>query len=200
MFDAMLVELDRWSIDRALDGWRPAENRDESRLEHPFMTPWQNLDAATRAYDAVLLRALIDRTAPTDSTPAHAREVICVDVPDDKSFRASQPVDKWLEATEPRIRLPAGNVKRPEKTEINLESEVLQSLVGSITAAAAGTRLCRLTLMFPAPPVPRVLDLANLLAKSVGQEIAVKPVWLWRAGQERARLEGMFEGLPNQHS
>lgn len=200
LFNAMQVEHDRWSIDRALDGWKPAEIRDESRLEHPCMASWEHLDAETRAYDAVLLRALIDRIAPAGSPTAHPVQVICVDVPDDKSFRSSQPADKWMEATELRIRLPAGNIKRPEKTEINLKSQVLQTLVGSIEAAASGAKLCRLTLMFPAPPVPQVLDLANMIAKCAGQETGVKPVWLWQAGQKRARLEGMFEGLPHETS
>ena len=59
-----IKEHNRWTMSRALDGWVPAASterrlRDSDRRVHNNMWPWSELDALTRRYDAVMLRALV---------------------------------------------------------------------------------------------------------------------------------------------
>ncbi|OWK21086.1 hypothetical protein AJ88_20975 [Mesorhizobium amorphae CCBAU 01583] len=59
-----IKEHNRWIMSRALDGWVPAAwaertLRDSDRRVHNNMRPWSELDALTRRYDAVMLRALV---------------------------------------------------------------------------------------------------------------------------------------------
>jgi hypothetical protein len=194
---AMLDEHDRWAIDRALDGWTPAAKRDESRLLHDNMVPWEGLGTAeggleTRAYDAVLIRALIDDESPARARPAHRRRTILIDIPNKGPVRASCPAAEWKDATELRLRLPPGDTERPERTVIEDRSALLKLL----KTALAGDIVCRMTLLFPAPPVPPILNLGNDIVTIAGPSIAVQSAWLWRAGPDHvARLDAEFGRL-----
>lgn len=201
LFRAMTTEHDRWCIDRALDGWQPGKVRDESRLIHSNMVPWEDLgkgeaeDKAltTRAYDAVLLRALLENDAAGHDRPAFKAMVIWVDATDPEKPRSSHPLTQWTEATELRILLPAGNTMRPEKSPRTYDSN---KLMAEVKTAVQGDKLCRVTLLFPAPPFPGVVALANELASTATGRARVERAWLWRAGEDHtARLAARFVGM-----
>lgn len=45
------LEHQSWAIDRQLDGWRYGKERDNSRLFHPSLVPYEKLDRATQDLD-----------------------------------------------------------------------------------------------------------------------------------------------------
>lgn len=71
LLSTAITEHNRWSVDRALDGWRKtprpdARQRDERRRLHSNMHAWSSLDGVTRRWDAILLRTLVDSDADRD--------------------------------------------------------------------------------------------------------------------------------------
>jgi hypothetical protein len=97
--------------------------------------------------------------------------------------RAEAPPREWTTATELRILLPQGDRARPENTRLDPDTYPYLQLADTLIAVARAGRLCRLTLLFPAPPVPKILALANTLAGAVaGHGVTVHPVWAWNAG------------------
>lgn len=201
LFDTMRNEHVRWSIDRALDGWSPSKKRDESRLLHNHMVLWEDLgadgdpeDALTvRAYDAVLVRALIDDVGTARSRRAKRMKTVLIDIPDAGPVRANRPAADWKNATELRLRLPHGNTKRPGKTEIVEPPKLLDHLRATVQLGI----LCRITLMFPAAPAQPIMRLANDIAEIAGPDVLVQSAWLWHAGPDHtARRHEEFHGLP----
>jgi hypothetical protein len=182
----MTREHRRWTIDRAIDGWQRADIRDESRLLHPYMDVWSNLDCTTRAYDAVQVRAFIERPKDSGMPAAWAHTSIGIDLRDATAVLSTTAVAEWLAATEAQIVLPTGNLERPEKTTFTLEAEHLHLALGDrLKELARGGILCRIFLVFPAPPAKPVLDLANYLAGKVSQKgVAVAAVWAWKKGAD----------------
>lgn len=53
------MEHDRWWADRALDGWRHGDVRNDQQKEHPDMVPYQKLNEATRQKDRDNVRTMI---------------------------------------------------------------------------------------------------------------------------------------------
>jgi len=184
----MKVEHDRWTMDRAIDGWRWAKKRDDSRLLHPSMTDWSKLDKTTRAYDAVQVRTFVDRPKTADRPDAVEWNCVCVDLNRETGLFSNALLTGWPTATELQILLPAGNIERPDKTEFTSENEKLQkALLGKLRKLANGENLCRVFLIFPAPPAVPVLALANDLARAVQVKgVYVNPVWAWRQGPHRS--------------
>ena len=189
LLSLMKNEHDRWTLDRALDGWRFDPLRDESRRLHPCMTGWQDLDAGTRAYDAVLLRGLVDR--PPESRPvALAHHAVWLRLQHGQPVTASAPPDEWEKATQIGIILPPGDTVRPEKTAINHEGSPYRQLTGRLKELAMGTQLCRMVLVFVAPPTPHHLQLANGLAEIMRvKDREVQTVWAWQAGGDHRPRE-----------
>ncbi|MBT0958269.1 hypothetical protein IV417_12800 [Alphaproteobacteria bacterium KMM 3653] len=54
------LEHDRWMMDRWLDGWRFAPERDDDRLLHPDLVPFDELSAQTQGYDTKFVEFLDD--------------------------------------------------------------------------------------------------------------------------------------------
>lgn len=52
------IEHDAWRIDRELDGWRYAPQRDNARMRHPDLIPYAALSHATQEYDREQIREL----------------------------------------------------------------------------------------------------------------------------------------------
>lgn len=199
LLSLMKNEHDRWTLDRALDGWRFDQQRDEARRLHPCMTGWQNLDAVTRGYDAVLLRGLVDRP-PGDRPRALAHHAVWVQLQHGQPVTASAPLDAWKTATQLGIILPPGDTLRPEKIAIDPAQPPYGQLLSEMKSLAMGGRLCRLVLVFVAPPTPPHLALANALGEIMRQHsIEVQPVWAWQAGGDHAPRE-VARGVSFDHA
>jgi hypothetical protein len=195
---AMINEHDRWTIDRAVDGWRLATARDEGRLLHTDMKRFEDLDpkSGVRAYDGLLLRALMGAPVSSKVGPAallHQR--VWIDLVHGQPWRASAPSADWDKATEFVITLPTGHTTRPEKTKVLLDAEPLRSLIGMLKAVTlTSNNFCRLVLVFPAPPTSHVLALANALAKLAwarGRD--VHALWAWGAGADGINARTLSE-------
>lgn len=52
------IEHDSWRIDRELDGWRYAAERDNARLRHPDLIPYVQLKESIKDYDREQIREL----------------------------------------------------------------------------------------------------------------------------------------------
>lgn len=52
------AEHARWSSSRLLRGWVHSEVRDDARLEHPDLVPWEQLSESVRDYDRRMIQAL----------------------------------------------------------------------------------------------------------------------------------------------
>jgi len=196
---SMQNEHDRWVIDRAIDGWSFAVERDESRLEHCCMAVWDQLSVEYRNYDGVLLRALLHLPSEEGMPEARVASSVRVHIPDETKVSASVPPEAWQDATEIVIMLPTGNLLRPERTRIDSTKHPYTTLIAAVGQAAAGKALCRVQLVFPAPPTAPVLKLASLLAAAVRPGgVAVQAVWAWREGADHAaRLSEDFAKLPD---
>jgi hypothetical protein len=182
----MIQEHRRWTIDRAIDGWRWAKKRDESRLLHPCMVNWSALEEKTRADDAVQVRAFVDRPRRAGMSDIQIRSSIRINLPDKAGIWSSVAVLEWPMATEFQILLPAGNLERPEKTSFEADAErQYHALADKLREVARGGKLCRVFLIFPAPPPQPVLELANHLAKAVSTSgVDVSAVWAWKQGAD----------------
>lgn len=190
LFRAMQNEHDRWCIDRALDGWQPGVVRDNARLIHPSMVPWEDIgktesveDARkTRAYDAVLIRALLENENACRDRPARSASVVWIDARDLTNWQSSVPLATWMEATELRLSLPA-RIKSQEKDpeEAKQKKEFLVAVKAAITA----DQLCRITLVFHVPPDRDVIVIANEIARLAEGRVTVDCAWLWKAGQNK---------------
>lgn len=66
------MEHDSWRIDRELDGWTRAPERDDARRRHPNIKTYDELTEAVKDYDRDQIRTLIamDRTTATQPAPA----------------------------------------------------------------------------------------------------------------------------------
>lgn len=183
---AMKSEHDRWIIDRAIDGWRYGRDRDEGRRIHPDMTVWDKLKAGTRAYDGLLLRGLLRRpTTQADAPTAFARTRLVIRLAHGEPVSTNVPEAEWEQATEICVILPTGNLERPEKTVIELGREPLAGMIQRIEALSTSRRFCRLVLVFPAPPAPQVMTLANRLAQIAwNQQRDVQALWAWGKGAD----------------
>lgn len=179
---AMANEHDRWTIDRAIDGWRLAADRDESRLLHTDMKYWADLDKDTRAYDGVLLRGLMNRPIREARPDALSHSRLVITMEHGRHVRANAPELEWKRATEIVVVLPMGDPTRPEKTKVPLDQPVIEGLrkqLGRLLAQES-PKLCRLILVFQTPPTPPVLKLANHLAEPVwAARREVQCVWAW---------------------
>jgi TrkA-N domain len=176
---AMQNEHDRWTIDRAIDGWQLGP-RDESRLSHPDMRPFDRLEPDTRAYDGVLLRALLAQDFSMKPLPALTCTLLHLILHHGMPLQANMPFDQWKTATEILITLPTGCLDRPEKTTLDSSQPLLSWLLKETASLAQSKGFCRLILDFPAPPTPQILMFANRLAQlawSEGRD--VQAVWSW---------------------
>jgi hypothetical protein len=184
---AMVNEHNRWTVDRAIDGWSFGPNRDETRLKQENMTNWDSLTNMTRAYDGVLLRALITEKLGAEVVSGFAYRQLSITLSDGQKVRASLPVVQWPSATEIIISLPSGNLARPEKTKLDMESKAIIDLLYDFASAVKSERFCRLILVFLAPQSPPILALANALAEMAWEKGRdVQAVWAWGVDGPRA--------------
>jgi voltage-gated potassium channel Kch len=187
-----MVEHNRWTIDRALDGWRPTSElhpvRDNERRVHPNMSGWDKLPPLTRRWDAVMLRTLIEGGSEGSIT-AWKRKTGSLVLAFDKAA-ASQP--RWIgrEAllgergvTEIDLAIVAMAEPKPVEEAARKASQAMQEL---LAGPGLSERLCRLRLTFATPPGEKVLQVANAIA-AVAEEsrLEVSSSWLW-SKRERA--------------
>lgn len=190
LFRAMQNEHDRWCIDRALDGWQPGVVRDNARLIHPSMVPWKDIgktqsaeDARkTRAYDAVLIRALLENENACRNRPARSACVVWIDARDLTNWHSSVPLATWMEATELRLSLPA---RRNAQEKDPVEAKQEQEFLAAVKEAIAGDLLCRIYLMFHVPPDKGVIVIANEIARLAEGRVTVDCALLWKAGKDK---------------
>lgn len=178
------AEHDRWIIDRAIDGWRYGPLRDNDCLLHPSMCNWSRMDRRTRAFDAVQVRTFIDRQGSRSSPMAQKRKVLRINLGQGSSVSADLPFTDWDQATEIQVLMPAGAPSADGSTPVkDARQQLIQALVTAFRILARAPKLCRVFLIFPAPPAPAVLGLANRLAKAVeAADVLATPVWAWRKG------------------
>src|SRR5690606_6539631 len=99
LLDSAIVEHNRWTVDRALDGWRKTPRpdkalRDNKARLHHNMHGWASLDPNTRRWDSVLLRALVagsegqDRTVTAWRKKTHRLVLVAGDVSADPATNA----------------------------------------------------------------------------------------------------------------
>ena|GEM_PF-2297006 len=55
-----IAEHDRWVCSRLSSGWRYSSERDDTRLRHPDLVPWENLSEEVKEYDRQAIRSLGD--------------------------------------------------------------------------------------------------------------------------------------------
>ena len=60
------LEHDAWSIDRELDGWRYAPERDNTRKLHPNLVPYEELTDEIKDYDRAQVRNLLEAAGHHD--------------------------------------------------------------------------------------------------------------------------------------
>lgn len=181
---AMINEHDRWTLDRAIDGWRlvanPTDERDEARLLHTDMKPFKDLKPNERAYDGILLRSLLNQPLGEAPPPAYPHAPLSITLAHGQPPLASKPEAEWSTCTEIIITLPTGHLTRPEKTKLDLDQPGIQVLIDRLKAAMDQACFCRLVLAFPAPPTPNILALANKLAHMAwAKERDVSSLWTW---------------------
>lgn len=133
------TEHHRWLLDRAMDGWRLAQDgiRDNTARLHPNMVPFRRLDPGDQHYDTVLVRALIKEFAPLqkDSIVAHGAKRSCLTILPDGS--------------------PQGTIARGttelilvfRAQEYHLPEVVPQALTQDIESWAATPHACRVRLV-----------------------------------------------------
>jgi|GEM_PF-2210865 len=189
----VIQEHDRWSIDRVIDGWLSGTTRNDSRRIHPAMIHWSNVDLGTRAYDSILVRALLlDQPASSQSNRKHRVNKAdlpmaflistgIVSVATDGNLIASEIEALPDNVTELTMLFHEKNPARPSKTEISKEASYL-TLAGARKLFAERQRLCVVRLVFQEPPSPPVFDLAAIIADvALAQGLRVETDWAWEA-------------------
>lgn len=184
-YSTMKCEHDRWCIDRVLDGWTYNQDRDECRMHHPNLVTWERLgenlsaegSTRIRAYDATLIRAIIDNEGNKAVGQAHRVKIVSVVIEQECCLRFFQSLSEWYNATEVRVWLPEGDIKFPA-----LADNAIPELLIELEKAISGGILCKITLLFPAPPVQSVSELANRIASLSRGKVSVACAWLWLAG------------------
>jgi hypothetical protein len=148
----------------------------------------------TRAYDAVLIRALLEENSAASSNPALLAKIVLVDLTRARYPRSHHPISDWAGATELRVRLPSV-YKVTDKHK--RQSKLCSMLLAHLKQTIEGGKLCRITLLFPTPPTPEVIRLANTIAAVAKGHVSVDCAWLWRGGEDNsARLDEAFQSLP----
>ncbi|MGE0502584.1 MAG: NAD-binding protein [Rhizobiaceae bacterium] len=186
-----IAEHDRWTIDRALEGWRPTfadgARRDEERRLHPNMHGWDRLDPMTKRWDAVLLRALVDGGG-------HDRNRVSAWPA--QSSRLTLALGAGSERTPPEPRW----VGREPALSHGLVTQIDLAILGSVEPRWAASlratatrlakallseprvaeRLCRIRFLFHEPPSEGVIAIANAIATEAFRKgIEVSSSWLW---------------------
>lgn len=184
LLGAAITEHNRWTVDRALDGWRLTARpdralRDNKARRHNNMHAWLSLDANTRRWDAVLLRALVkgdegrEGAATAWEKKVH-RLVLAIAEPGGSMTGGD-------DLMRPGCRLVLADEIGPGVTELQIlicgeppKSE-LDETAASARDAFTGLllregileRLCRIRFDFPALPGERALAVANAMASMV---------------------------------
>ncbi|MGD9912772.1 MAG: NAD-binding protein [Rhizobiaceae bacterium] len=187
-----IAEHNRWTVDRAVDGWRPTVGtdprlRDEERRRHPGMHGWETLDAMTRRWDAVLLRALIEGSGEEGSRVTAWRKQVSVltfAIGRDASGRM-QP--RWV-GREPQLgsgfttQIDLSIVGAPDPREARAAADAAGRMADALLAERGVLdRLCRLRFVFHAPPGAEILLVANAIAEAGAKRgIEVSSSWLWK--------------------
>jgi voltage-gated potassium channel Kch len=178
-----VAEHNRWTADRALDGWKmtakpdPSLRNDERRL-HDNMHGWSDLDAVTRRWDAVLLRTLVEGDSGRDMAVSAWTKRVCTLV---LATRTAKPTPGLnVPIFEPRCRFvqdPAfsGDTNSPTEIRIviagepdrgNLDATIESARQAFSTLMANpgnAARLCRIRFDFFAHPSEETLALANAI-------------------------------------
>ncbi len=191
--DAAQCEHNRWMTDRALTLHVPTarpdrRERDDKRRLHNNMHEWSTLDATTRRYDIVMLRALFSRSGDPQETTARRAKVRTLILPvladgrpgDLEILEGGPPRNADL--TELRIHL---CVSAEPKDPSKLLGPLLERLGPHLGAVDAPTGPRRVRFDFTRPPGDQTLTLANALADEIRERwngrIAVDALWAWRA-------------------
>jgi voltage-gated potassium channel Kch len=190
-----IAEHNRWTADRALDGWKmtpkpaPSQRNDERRL-HDNMHGWSDLDAVTRRWDAVLLRTLVEGDSGRDVDVSAWTKRVCTLVLATRTEKL--PKKSNIAVFEPRCRFvqdPAfsGETHSPTEIRIVIAGEPgRDSLDATIESArqafsalmakpAISARLCRVRFDFFSHPAEETLALANAIGAAARAWAAPPP-------------------------
>lgn len=193
-----VAEHNRWTVDRALDGWRmtagpdPSQRDDERRFHHN-MHAWSKIDAATRRWDAVMLRALVEGDSGRDQELSAWTKRVTTLVLATKTAEIA-PGSK-VPVFEPRCRIIqdrtfSGDMDAPTEIRIVIAGEPAHAILEATTEdarrvfaallaePAITARLCRVRFDFHSHPGPEMLALANALGAVAAE---------WRSPQARDR-------------
>jgi len=183
-----VTEHNRWTADRALDGWKmtakpdPSLRNDERRL-HDNMHGWSDLDAVTRRWDAVLLRTLVEGDRGRDMAVSAWTKRICTLVLATRTARPSSGSD--VPRLEPRCRFVqdpvfSGEVNSPTELRIviggepdrgNLDATIetaREAFSALLAKSGFAARLCRIRFDFFLHPSKEALALANAVGATAG--------------------------------
>ena len=186
LLDTAFAEHNRWTVDRALDGWRKTSRadrrlRDDTARIHHCMHPWETLDAETRRYDAVLLRALVAGADDKDSSITawprkdHRLFLAIGETATDPDTNA--PVLSSTCKLLPGGQLPDGLTElqvaiRGDVQGIDTDqaAENARRIFAELLLREGGLdRLCRIRFDFPGKPSPSALFFANAMASMIAR-------------------------------
>lgn len=190
------TEHRRWLLDRAMDGWRLAEDgiRNNTARLHPNMVSFRKLEPRDQHYDTVLVRALIREFAPPEpnSVIAYGAKRSCLFIlPDGVADGSIAPG-----TTELILVFHAQDYRFP--------ASVPTALVRQINAWAATTQACRVRLVLGqrfATDVPNSLAASAAvylrpLVSSIPADIDLSVIRLYGAGAgAKVPMETMDEYL-----
>ncbi len=191
--DVAIAEHNRWTVDRAVDGWRPTVRpdpalRDDERRLHPSMHGWDTLDPITRRWDAVLLRALVGGggkgRGAVSAWPAVAMS-LALSLGRSQDGAAPKPrlvgaQPALAEGLVTQIDLSILGSAEPRWAEALADASV-RAFEDLLDAKDSLSRLCRLRFVFHAPPSEGVLRVANAVASvASARGVEVSSSWLWK--------------------
>jgi len=181
-----IVEHNRWTVDRAVDGWRPTSDlfpeRDNERRVHPYMHGWNTLRPLTKRWDAVLLRALIEGGADGSVTAWRRKRASLILAYDSPSTSAPRWIGREeLVAERGVTEIDLAIVSRAEPKPVDEAAQSARQAMQELLATPGfSDRLCRLRFTFAAPPGENTLQVANAIA-AVARDgrLEVSSSWLW---------------------
>ena len=219
---ASITEHDRWMADRALEGWCAtvrceARLRDNIRRLHHNLWPWDMLHPATRRWDTIFLRALVD-SAQARGTDPHGSEVRawkkhvvavrfslitkdsldaipCWDVVIVNPGNYA-PTELTLTIDCPsHLRTilgtpcPTAHTCHGSSSCISLIQDAAKAeLMALLATDSWKSHLCRLRFIFETPPTDHVLAIAQAVAEAAAQNaLEVSATWRWSAPTESAQ-------------
>lgn len=190
LLSTAFAEHNRWTVDRALDGWRrtPLPDKtlrdDRARLHH-CMHPWETLEPETRRYDAVLLRALVaggaeeERSLTAWRRKEHRLVLVIGEAATDPKTNA--PVVSPPQSPQCRLlpdeEIPEGVTELQVAVRGDMSGTDLDAACEGARAAFAALllrrgvlkRLCRVRFDFPDMPSTGALAVANAMASMIAK-------------------------------